>query len=101
MPTSVKNSEKTLTVRRKAINYRETPVTKDLFDKNKEEKKLKTTSKDRSGTKQKQASWYCDGCELDEVADMRQCCKCGKWYHEACVGLSTDDTDDFERPDGC
>ncbi|KAI4454942.1 hypothetical protein MML48_9g00019683 [Holotrichia oblita] len=103
MPTPTKNTEKTLTVRGKAINFRGTPVTKDLFGKNREEKITKKSSapKGRNSTKQKQAGWYCHDWELDEVTDMRQCCKCGKWYHEECVGLSTDDTDVFECPHGC
>lgn len=101
MPTPVKNTEKTPTIRRKAINYRGTPVTKDLFDKNNKENKQTSTFKDRSGTKQNQASWYCHGCGDDKMADMRQCPNCGKWYHEECVGLTADDTDNFECPDGC
>ena len=68
----------------------------------KRRKKIKTSNlKGRSDTKQKQVSWYCHGCEEDKMADMKQCAKCGKWYHEECVGLSADDTDTFECPDGC
>lgn len=38
MPTPIKVTNKTPTVRKKAINYRGTPVTKDLFDKIKKNK---------------------------------------------------------------
>ncbi|KAJ0181796.1 hypothetical protein K1T71_002518 [Dendrolimus kikuchii] len=102
MPTPAKNTEKTLTVRRKAINYRGTPVTKDLFEITKKEKKIKKTSiiKDTYDTEQNDASWYCHACEEDKMKDMMPCLKCGKWYHGECVGLTVDDTDNFECPDG-
>mgnify|MGYP006948247690 CR=1 FL=1 len=41
MPVPAKNTEKTATVRRKAINYRGTPITKDLFDRKKDLKNEK------------------------------------------------------------
>ncbi|KAJ0183868.1 hypothetical protein K1T71_000291 [Dendrolimus kikuchii] len=80
MPTPAKNTEKTLTVRRKAINYRRTPVTKDLFEITKKEKKIKKTStiKDTYDTEQNDASWYCHACEEDKMKDMMPCLKCGK-----------------------
>ncbi|CAG2060417.1 unnamed protein product [Timema podura] len=43
---------------------------------------------------QMKTGWYCHGCEA-RMADMRQC---GKWYHEECVGSSTEDLDAFECP---
>ncbi|XP_028034695.1 uncharacterized protein LOC114246399 [Bombyx mandarina] len=102
MPTPAKNIEKTQNVRRKAINYRGTPVIKDLFDKNKKEKKIRkrSTLKERHD-KQNDAIWYCHACEEDKMEDMRACSNCGKWYHEECVGLTVNDIDNFECPDGC
>lgn len=91
MPTPVKNMEKMPTVRRKAINYRGTPVIKDLA----------STLKGRNFTKQNQGSWYCCGCDEDKMADMRQCSKCGNWYLEECVGLPADDIGSFKCPGGC
>lgn len=142
LPTPVKVQTSTPTVRRKAINYRGTPVTKDLFDKYNQEKinskevkgnkrkknkqnenitgrkdkkkfkntlnpkKAKTASARKSTTvkdkSQKQVSWYCHACKEDRMDDaMRQCSRCSKWYHEECVGLTAEDADDFQCPDGC
>ncbi|XP_074032075.1 uncharacterized protein [Leptinotarsa decemlineata] len=101
LPTPAKNTEKTPTVRRKAINYRGTPVTKDLFDKNKIEKKtskMKST-KGAKSRKENRESWYCHACKQEQETAMRMCCKCSKWYHEECVGLTEEDDDDFECPD--
>ncbi|XP_041989229.1 uncharacterized protein LOC121740558, partial [Aricia agestis] len=39
--------------------------------------------------------WFCQACEMDRVADMRQCKVCLAWYHEDCVGLTKEDTDIF------
>lgn len=47
MPTPIKATEKTPTIRKKAINYRGTPVTKELFSQNKtKEKCAKSSTKD-------------------------------------------------------
>lgn len=48
LPTPAKNTEKTPTVRRKAINYKGTPITKNLFNKNKIEKDIKNYKDQRS-----------------------------------------------------
>lgn len=142
LPTPVKIKTCTPTVRRKAINYRGTPVTKDLFDKYNQEKikskevkgnkrkknkqdenltdiktgrkektkfkktlnpkKGKVVSAKKSSELQKQVSWYCHACKEDRMDDaMRQCSLCSKWYHEECVGLTAEDTDVFQCPDGC
>ncbi|XP_063633730.1 uncharacterized protein LOC134804559 [Cydia splendana] len=113
MPTPLKALNKTPTIRKKAINYRGTPVTKDLFDKKAKENKSrnskvkssmakkKNTSKSKGRENKIQEIWYCHGCQEDKVADMRKCVKCGKWYHEECVGLSATDTENFECPNGC
>uniref|UniRef100_A0A2A4J5L2 HTH CENPB-type domain-containing protein n=1 Tax=Heliothis virescens TaxID=7102 RepID=A0A2A4J5L2_HELVI len=135
LPTPDK-SQKTPTVRQKAINYRGNSVTKDLFDKFSEEKrKMKEMKKKQKkkegkerprrekkretpkkakpsfgkksttvkGTKKnkKQVGWFCHACEEDRMDAMRRCSRCSKWYHEECVGLSVEDTDEFECPGGC
>ncbi|XP_039760048.1 uncharacterized protein LOC120633772 [Pararge aegeria] len=43
--------------------------------------------------------WYCNGCKVDRLDDMRQCQKCQKWYHEVCVGLTKDDEEQFICPE--
>lgn len=148
MPTPVKVQTCTPTVRRKAINYRGTLITKDLFDKYNQEKinskEVKVTKEKKinktnallmlkqvdekktkfketlnpnkvlnkivsakksttvKGKSQKQVSWYCHACKEDRMDDaMRQCSRCSKWYHEECVALTAEDTDDFQCPDGC
>ncbi|KAF9420025.1 hypothetical protein HW555_003619 [Spodoptera exigua] len=53
MPTPAKVQEKTPTVRRKAINFRGTPVTKDLFDKFNEGKKSNAGNKNTIQKKKK------------------------------------------------
>lgn len=101
LPTPAKNTEKTPTVRRKAINYRGTPVTRDLFNKKKIEKKTSKMKKTKGAesSKENRESWYCHACKQEEETAMRMCCKCSKWYHEECVGLTEEDDDDFECPD--
>lgn len=42
--------------------------------------------------------WYCEGCGIDKIADMRQCKDCQKWYHEECVGLTSEDIEVFICP---
>ncbi|CAG9568469.1 unnamed protein product [Danaus chrysippus] len=111
LSTPAKDQTKTPPLRQKAINYRGTSVTKDRTEKKKSKKtsnpkKAKTVSAKKSttikGTSQKQVSWYCHACEEDRMDDaMRQCSQCFKWYHEQCVGLSMEDTDDFQCPGGC
>lgn len=145
MPTPVKDQPSTPSVRRKAINYRGTPVTKDLFNKYNQEKRNSKEEKDNKrkknkqdknftdvetgrkektkfkkalnpkktkvvsakksttvkGKSQKQGSWYCHACKEDRRDAMRKCSRCSKWYHEECVGLTAEDTDDFQCPGGC
>ncbi|XP_075985746.1 uncharacterized protein LOC142982907 [Anticarsia gemmatalis] len=56
--------------------------------------------RNRRKTRRLRQSWYCHACKYDMVADMRQCTKCKKWYHEVCVGLTAEDLS-FECPFGC
>lgn len=51
-----------------------------------------------SAPDQNQESWYCDLCKEDRVIDMRKCKLCKKYFHEECVGLTANDTDDFVCP---
>lgn len=64
------------------INYRRASDIKDKFKK--------------SNSLLYLTSWYCHGCGVDA---MRQLIK--QWYHEKCAGMSSDDKDDFECPNGC
>ena len=41
------------------------------------------------------ASWFCSVCSNQSKLSMRQCSVCGVWYHEECVGLQSDDEDNF------
>lgn len=103
--------------RRKAINYRGQRITRDLFKKREElkenemikvkkSKKANQKTKDRKNKSGKDSSkakkskiieseWFCHACKEGRVSDMRQCVQCCKWYHEECVGLSTEDKDIF------
>lgn len=49
--------------------------------------------------KNEKYGWYCHGCKIDKIIDMRQCLKCQKWYHEICVGLTKDDEEQFICPE--
>lgn len=115
--------------RRKALNYIGQKITKDLFDvkdktkpnstKHKKADKPKKESmhvkgqpkqKTKKQKKQKKVNpkdiqnaeievWFCKACNMDSVADMRQCIKCSKWYHEECIGLTKEDVEIFICPD--
>ncbi|XP_050301244.1 uncharacterized protein LOC126739540 [Anthonomus grandis grandis] len=100
LPTPIKTNEKPKKNRKKALNYKGTPVTRDLFtEENKSRAKL---NKDIESSREKLSTeWYYHGCEEDRQADMRQCSKCLKWYHEVGIGLTDNDMDDFKCPDGC
>ena len=100
LPTPINQTEKARPIRKKAINYRGTLVTKDLFKESKGSSAPINTGKS-ADSKQAKASWYCHACMEDKIADMRQCTECGKWYHEECVGLTQEDTDAFECSDCC
>lgn len=81
--------EKKVTPKRKSLNYRAQQVTKDLFQKQDEEK----DSKKRQPKKPKKVieKWYCHLCQEDRVADMRLCNMCLRYVHEECVGLTSRD----------
>jgi len=42
--------------------------------------------------------WYCGVCKEDEQLTMTKCSVCQKWLHNECVGLESDDDDDFICP---
>lgn len=62
-------------------------------------KKIEKSGRKRDCKTSQKASWYCHGCEMERIADMRQCKECQKWYHEECVGLTTADREQFVCPD--
>lgn len=67
LPTPAKVQTKTPTVRRKAINYRGTSVTKDLFDKYNEEKINSKGMKGNKSKKNKQEEDFEEGKEKEET----------------------------------
>ncbi|KAL3277343.1 hypothetical protein HHI36_012694 [Cryptolaemus montrouzieri] len=94
LPTPL-NPTETVAIRKKALNYIAQQVTKDLFN------SVKSHSSPRSSypSTSKQAaieSWFCVACQSDDQKDMRMCVNCNTWYHEECVGLEEDDTENFE-----
>ncbi|XP_052742085.1 uncharacterized protein LOC128198842 [Bicyclus anynana] len=121
LPTPNYSITKTKRPRKKAINYKGQRITKDLFNKNDEDKnKTKNTktkkkeknkkdkiksknkvikTKDKKQQNKKKINekkddtedWYCYACHETTKLDMRQCKFCMKWYHEECVGLSIHD----------
>jgi len=43
-------------------------------------------------------SWFCRVCEEDKQLTMSMCSVCETWLHNECVGLESDDDDDFICP---
>lgn len=103
-------------VRRKAFNYRSQHVKKDLFknensneksgkNENINEKSSKTpknVKKIRGPEKENfdslDESWYCFLCQTSQQLSMRNCIDCHQWVHEDCIGMTSDDEDDFICP---
>ncbi|KAG5896078.1 hypothetical protein JTB14_006867 [Gonioctena quinquepunctata] len=108
-PTYGKNNA-VKSIRPKALNYKAQQVTKDVFTERRGQSagssapKLSVPSISKqhrtipqSTSKQTiQESWLCAACEKKDQLDMRMCAKCLTWYHEACVGLESDDDEEFE-----
>ena len=42
--------------------------------------------------------WYCGVCKEDKQLTMTKCSVCQTWLHNECVGLESDDDDDFICP---
>ena len=42
--------------------------------------------------------WYCGVCKEDKQLTLTKCSVCQKWLHNECVGLESDDDNDFIRP---
>lgn len=82
----------------KKPNKNERPSKKEKVVKN-ITKKNRQTDVEKKKVNSIDSSWYCHGCKLDTVADMRQCKECLKWYHEDCVGLTKEDRELFMCPD--
>ncbi|KAL3272599.1 hypothetical protein HHI36_014069 [Cryptolaemus montrouzieri] len=55
-----------------------------------------STSKQSAKKQAATESWFCVACQSDDQKDMRMCVNCNTWYHEECVGLEEDDTENFE-----
>ncbi|XP_072931645.1 uncharacterized protein [Epargyreus clarus] len=64
-----------------------------------EHKKLTKATKRKEPKIPKKHDWYCHGCKVDRLADMRQCKQCQMWYHEDCVGLTKEDEEQFICPE--
>lgn len=64
-----------------------------------EHKKLTKATKRKEPKIPKKHGWYCHGCKVDRLADMRQCKQCQMWYHEDCVGLTKEDEEQFICPE--
>lgn len=64
-------------------------------------KRKKCNSKPEKTSKQDfhNEAWYCLACDVERIADMRQCGKCSSWYHEDCVGLTREDVELFVCPE--
>ena len=43
-------------------------------------------------------AWYCNVCKEDTQLTMTKCRVCHTWLHNECVGLESDDDDDFICP---
>lgn len=124
LPTPINKKDEVKT-RKKAINYKAQQVTRDLFNSaiqtsascstpsvpspstSKQLKKStfedsvnqpgtsRCTSKQFDNDNVNQ-SWFCVACRTSDQLDMRMCVKCLTWYHEECVGLNSNDLDNFE-----
>ena len=95
--------------RKKSLNYKAQLVTKKLFygskkvSFKKQSKNVLPKIKTKAVPKKKKsmpmttsnASWFCAACGKDTALSMRQCHLCKIWYHEECVGLDSDDEDNF------
>ncbi|XP_050505987.1 uncharacterized protein LOC126884181 [Diabrotica virgifera virgifera] len=91
------------TVKRKpALNSKAQQVTKDLFaPKSKLVNPVKVVKKTTSGVpkiSRKEESWFCFLCKVCSKEDMRLCIVCCRYVHEACVGLTKDDKENFICP---
>ncbi|XP_050298658.1 tigger transposable element-derived protein 1-like isoform X2 [Anthonomus grandis grandis] len=113
LPTpEIKTSDKP---RRKALNSSAQLVTRDLFKTNLSATSSKKGKTNLSATNFKKGnmkmnkisdkkkneakeSWYCFLCDRDEVLDMRKCCLCSVYVHEACVGLTKEEKLQFVCP---
>ena len=92
-------------IRKKSLTYKAQFLPKELFsDKrsttssatssDKKEKKCKKSAANKNKATSN-ASWYCHACKRDTALSMRMCEECNEWYHEECVGLDSDDNEDF------
>ena len=100
------------TFKKKSLTYKAQVINTNLFynqechnksSKKRENQKKLSVKKVRTKKKKlpvqkarnSEASWYCAVCNKDTAISMRQCCSCFIWYHEECIGLQSDDEDNF------
>lgn len=62
--------------------------------------KHKVSAKCDKGAKRAKISdsWYCIVCKEDKQLSMAKCSRCEAWFHNECIGLESDDDDDFVCP---
>ena len=105
---------KRVTNRKKSLNYKATVLSKSLFLEDtvapapakSDGKGCSKGNKKKGKAKAKKVKpqghditeWKCPVCDEEQFSDMRMCDRCQTWYHEDCVGLTSDD-DDFLCPD--
>ena len=96
------NVTKKKTIRKKSLTYKAQVLSKELFcdrdqlqvqplvRRKKNKKFASIKNKGASNT-----SWYCPACKKDVELSMRMCKNCNVWYNEVCMGLDSDDNEDF------
>ena len=96
-------------IRKKSLTSKAQVLSKELFSDKGSTTSSATSSYKKAKKRKKSAanknkatsdvSWYCPACEKDTALSMRMCKKCNEWYHEECVGLDSDNNEDFFRVD--
>ena len=92
-------------IRKKSLTHKAQVLSKELFSDKGSTTSSATSSYKKAKKRKKSAanknkatsdvSWYCPACEKDTALSMRMCKKCNEWYHEECVGLDSDNNEDF------
>ena len=61
-------------------------------------KRAKVSSVQNTADEEGAEVWYCGVCKEDKQLTMTKCSVCQTWLHNECVGLESDDDDDFICP---